>query len=60
MSTEFLTVQELAKRYRVTIRTINNLRKAGRLPAPLKIGHSARWKVSDIQTWENTAKELNA
>ena len=58
MTKDFYTVKELAERYGITRQTVRKLTNAGRLPAPLKVGHSARWRVSDIQTWENTAKEV--
>ncbi len=58
MTKDFYTVKELAERYGITRQTVRKLTNTGRLPAPLKVGHSARWRVSDIQTWENTAKEV--
>ena len=53
---DFLTVRELASRYRVTQKTIGNLRRQGKIPAPLKIGRSARWLRSEIESWEQTLK----
>lgn len=30
---------------------INNLANTGRMPKPLKIGRSIRWRASDIDAW---------
>ena len=54
----FLSIQELAKRYRVSTKTIYTMKKAGRLPAPLRVGRSVRWDMNDIPEWEKNAKEV--
>ena len=52
MITTFLTIDDLTKRYRLNAKTIYNLAKSGKLPSPLRIGHSVRWRLSDIETFE--------
>ncbi len=54
----FLSIQELAKRYRVSTKTIYTMKKHGRLPAPLRVGRSVRWDMNDITEWEKNAKEV--
>jgi predicted DNA-binding transcriptional regulator AlpA len=43
-----LTMKDLEDLLRVHRRTISRLCKSGRLPAPIKIGASNRWKLSEI------------
>ncbi len=59
MSTEFLTIKDLMSRYQVTKATIHNWRNSGRLPQGMKIARTRRWKLSEIESWEKTAKEVN-
>lgn len=40
--------------------TVWALVKAGKIPAPLKIGTMARWRLSDIQTVIDRAAEKSA
>ena len=40
--------------------TVWSLVKAGKIPAPLKIGAMARWRLSDIQTVIDRAAEKSA
>jgi predicted DNA-binding transcriptional regulator AlpA len=28
--------------------------KAGKIPKPLKIGHTCRWKLTDLLAWERS------
>lgn len=46
-----LSAQTLAKRLRVSVRTLWRLRSAGKLPRPLRIGHSIRWRADEIDAW---------
>lgn len=54
MSTTFLTIADLAKRYRITPKTVYNLRQAGKLPKPLKLGRLCRWKLADLEVFETS------
>ena len=40
--------KELAKTLSVSVRTIWRLKSAGRLPSPVLVGSSVRWRLSDI------------
>jgi len=43
-----LTTKDLEALLRVHRRTVTRLCRSGRLPAPIKIGGSNRWRLSDI------------
>ena len=44
-----ITCKTLAKMLSVSQRTTWRLRSAGKLPKPISIGSSVRWKLSDIE-----------
>ena len=48
----FLTTKDLAERYKIAKSTVYELSERGKLPMPLKIGVSKRWKLSDIEAFE--------
>ncbi len=50
MIDRLLTDREVAERLGVSKATIWRHAKAGLLPKPVKLGYSARWPESDIQT----------
>lgn len=54
MSPTFLTIADLAKRYRITAKTLYSLNRAGKLPSPLRLGGSLRWRLSDIEIFETS------
>jgi len=45
---KFLTVKEVAELLRVSVATVYRLRDANKLPQPVKIGRSVRYKVVEI------------
>jgi excisionase family DNA binding protein len=45
---DLLTADELASLYGVTVRTIRNLATQGKLPKPIRVGRSVRWRRSDL------------
>jgi excisionase family DNA binding protein len=45
------TAQEVAKLLKVSMRTLWRLRSAGKLPSPVRIGATVRWRLDDIKTW---------
>jgi excisionase family DNA binding protein len=51
-SCQLLSAKELAEILSLSVRTIWRLRSAGKLPKPLVIGGSIRWRQSDIEQWE--------
>jgi excisionase family DNA binding protein len=46
-----LTVEDLAKLLRVSVRTVWRLRRNACLPHPVKIGGGVRWRISDVKAW---------
>jgi len=49
---ESLTQDNLCERYGITRPTLWRWRKAGRLPAAVIVGRTARWRRSTIEEWE--------
>lgn len=47
----WLTAKELARHLAVSLRTIRRWHKAGRLPPPLKLGGTFRWRGDVIAAW---------
>lgn len=43
-----LTVREVADRLRVSSRQVWKLTSSGRMPAPVRLSRSVRWRASDI------------
>ncbi len=48
---ELLKDREVASRLGIGVSTVWRLSKAGKLPPPIKIGGSTRWRVSEISEW---------
>jgi len=48
---QLLSVGELAKRLMVSKRTIWSMLSSGRLPRPIRLGRSVRFRASDIEQW---------
>jgi prophage regulatory protein len=46
-----MTVEDLAKLLRVSVRTVWRLRQNACLPHPVKIGGGVRWRMSDVKAW---------
>ncbi len=46
-----LSAEELGERLGFSARTIWRLRSAGKLPQPVKIGGSIRWRADEIDAW---------
>lgn len=51
-SVKLITAKTLAKMLSVSVRTVWRLRSAAKLPEPVIIGGSVRWKLSDIELWQ--------
>jgi prophage regulatory protein len=56
-SEQFLTDRAVSARYAIARETVWRWAKDGRLPAPLKIQGTTRWRLSDLMAYE---KELNS
>ena len=48
---QLLSAKKLAGKMLLSARTIWRLRSAGKLPKPVPVGGSIRWRQSDIQQW---------
>jgi len=49
--TRLLDVRAVAERLSVSARAIWKWQASGRLPAPVRLGRSVRWRSSDIDEW---------
>jgi excisionase family DNA binding protein len=47
-ATQLLTVREVAAALRISSRQVWKLLSSGRLPAPVRLSRSVRWRASDI------------
>ena len=50
--TRFLSDKDLAERYSIHRVTPWRWVQAGKLPKPIKMNGSTRWKLADIEAWE--------
>lgn len=50
-SAMLVSAEKLAELLDISIRTLWRLRAAGKLPAPVRLGGSVRWRVEEIQKW---------
>ncbi len=48
---ELLTAGDLARRLRISLRQVWKLHSEALVPAPVRLGRSARWRVSEIAGW---------
>ncbi len=48
---ELLTVREVALRLKVSPRQVWKLLASGRMPEPLRLSRSVRWRKSDLNEW---------
>lgn len=51
--TEFLKQNELAERWNISQRTLEKMRWIGEGPRYIKCGHAVRYRLSDIEQYEN-------
>jgi len=57
LSERFIGLRELAETLDVTTRTVYRLMKSGLIPKPVKVGHSVRFPVSDVETYIERLKQ---
>ncbi len=48
---ELITANEFAELLSVSERTLYRLKSIGQLPAPIVLGGSVRWRLSEIRDW---------
>lgn len=46
-----LSAKEFAKMISLSFRQVHRLNSCGKIPAPVKVGGSLRWKLEDIEQW---------
>ena len=56
---KYLTAEQCAARFAISLRHFKYLVAAGEMPAPVKFGKSARWAVRTLEDFE-TEKILHA
>lgn len=49
----YLSVDQLAQRFGVSKDSIWRWKRKGDFPAPVKLGGTTRWRLSDIEEWES-------
>ncbi len=50
-NTLLLSASTLAKRLDISVRTLWRLRSSGKLPRPVHLGGSLRWRAREIDAW---------
>lgn len=50
-NSRLLTVADLSRRLRISIRQTRKLKAEGSLPNPIRLGRSIRWRASEIAAW---------
>ncbi|MDZ4852068.1 MAG: helix-turn-helix domain-containing protein [Pirellulaceae bacterium] len=48
---ELITATQLADLLSISERTLYRLKSTGRLPSPLTLGGSVRWRLTDVRDW---------
>ena len=56
---ELMTVRDLAARLKISSRQIWKLSASGRLPKPVRLARSVRWRASDIQEFIDAGCVMN-
>ena len=46
-----ISAEKLAQMLDISVRTLWRLRAAGKMPAPVRIGGSVRWRAQEVQAW---------
>lgn len=42
---------EVARRLKVSVRTVRVMQVSGRMPAPIRIGRRVRWRADVVDAW---------
>lgn len=51
MTDGLLNVRDVAARVRVSVRQVWKLASSGRIPKPVRLGRSVRWRAAELQAW---------
>jgi predicted DNA-binding transcriptional regulator AlpA len=56
----FLTVEQLAERYGVSVAAVRDWRRYGTGPVVTKVGGLVRFALDDVLAWEQSRREASA
>lgn len=48
---ELITANQFAKLLSISERTLYRLKSTGQLPAPIVLGGSVRWRLTEVRDW---------
>jgi excisionase family DNA binding protein len=48
---KMIKVKDVAEKIKVNRSTVYKLLSAGKIPSPVKIGRSVRWRLAEINAW---------
>lgn len=60
MATAFLSAREVATRYGLTRGTVYRMAEGGTLPPGIRLGHTRRWLMSELEEWERDLRDQRA
>lgn len=60
MERQFLTIEDLTKRYGISRTAVYNLVRRGEFPTPIKLGSLVRWHIREIEKYEEKLQHRNA
>ncbi len=60
MQKKMLTIEEVLALYRISRSTWDRMVAAKEAPQPLKFGRTHRWRLTDLQAWEDAGQPLQA
>lgn len=52
---QFITIKEVASRYRVSVATLYSWLKSGKFPAGIRIGGLRRWDIQELEAFERNS-----
>ena len=52
MASQFLNVKQVSERVGIAVSTIWLWARTDRFPKPVKMGSCTRWRLADIEAWE--------
>ncbi|WP_197499673.1 helix-turn-helix domain-containing protein [Mycobacterium sp. 1245852.3] len=55
--TEYLTIQQLAEKFQVSVGCIRSWRLRGEGPPAIKLGSSLRWDSAEVDRWVDAQRE---
>ena len=58
MQNLYLSDKQLAERYAVTRGTVWRWKREESFPQPIKLAGSTRWRLQDIEAWEQSQLEV--